>query len=475
MLIFYNVFITDLDVQLLASDLTMSLDDSGTLCADLAATPGSYTYFQISDGINFEIVKVTGCTGPLIDIERGQGDTDAANFAAGTCVAFRLNDVVLSDYICSLSCQDEEDIVCNIVTGAPGFIELSRDGCEMTVDFVPYTAGVGIDITDNDISTDLCNLDPTSELDNTANFIICKNGVPWQVNFAVLVEEIGACGEGAAAPGVQSVVGGTGINVTGTAEVPIVNMDEVLVGGGSFLGITFNNLGQAIVVPGTDPLIPVALPDGNYDPANITVAGGLITAISTSTSFGVVSVSQTVGASVTVDNTDPNNPLIELPDSTLVPGTYSGFTFDDKGRATAFVAPPDAITSITTPIGSRLTITGPVAGVVDIDHDDSGVGAGIYNGITVDAKGHVVSVTGSGVSRWVGTAASVASLTENLTATNVGATMTLTFTIPTSNPLYHVMASDDAGTQFPVTSRGAGVFDIDTTGVVGLVYVTAIG
>lgn len=62
-----------------------------------------YTYLQIKDGTNLEVVKVSSVGGSLI-VVRGLEQTVAATFPKGSCVQHVLTATAVRDIVCQMDC-----------------------------------------------------------------------------------------------------------------------------------------------------------------------------------------------------------------------------------------------------------------------------------------------------------------------------------------------------------------------------------
>ena len=62
-----------------------------------------YTYLQVRDGTNIEIVKVSASNGTLL-VTRGQENTTATAFPKGSCVEWKLTTSAVRDIVCQMDC-----------------------------------------------------------------------------------------------------------------------------------------------------------------------------------------------------------------------------------------------------------------------------------------------------------------------------------------------------------------------------------
>lgn len=64
---------------------------------------GGYTYLQVRDGTNIEIVKVSADNGRLL-VTRGQENTEATTFPKGSCIEWKLTTTAVRDIVCQMDC-----------------------------------------------------------------------------------------------------------------------------------------------------------------------------------------------------------------------------------------------------------------------------------------------------------------------------------------------------------------------------------
>ena len=141
---------------------------------------------------------------------------------------------------------------------------------------------------------------------------------------------------------------------------------------GTSAGITFDAQGH---ITGTTALGPADLP------------------IATDSTIGGVSVPAASGLTVTAAGALGH-------DSAITPATLSGVTVNATGHVTGLVALQGADLPAATPtVKGGVSVPGPglqVSGAGALTHSDSGVAAGIYQSVTVNALGHVTA--GGGLS-----------------------------------------------------------------------------
>ena len=64
---------------------------------------GGYTYLQLRDGTNIEIIKVSANNGNLL-VTRGQEITKATTFPKGSCIEWKLTTSAVRDIVCQMDC-----------------------------------------------------------------------------------------------------------------------------------------------------------------------------------------------------------------------------------------------------------------------------------------------------------------------------------------------------------------------------------
>jgi hypothetical protein len=108
----------EIATTLTATQSTMLLKNNQPIYCTMA---GSHSYGMITDGVAIEWVKVTGCIGLLLSIERAQFGTVARTWVAGMA--------------CFTASQYHPLIVCEMV---------SQGGCDVTTNCPPLSTGEAI-------------------------------------------------------------------------------------------------------------------------------------------------------------------------------------------------------------------------------------------------------------------------------------------------------------------------------------------
>jgi hypothetical protein len=106
--------------------LSFSGTDTAKLCAALGA---NFSYLTLNTPLGSEIIRVA-CSGGVVTVTRGQGGTNPLAAAKGTCLCFKVNKLVLDNYLPQGYCEP------SIVTTTPDFIEIIPPvdpSCQWTV------------------------------------------------------------------------------------------------------------------------------------------------------------------------------------------------------------------------------------------------------------------------------------------------------------------------------------------------------
>ena len=87
-----------------ATDLPIFEEHLSKLRAVLGTS--GYTYLQIKDGTNVEIVKVQANNGNL-SVVRGLEQTSATTFPKGSCITWVMTSSAVRDIVCQMDCCPE--------------------------------------------------------------------------------------------------------------------------------------------------------------------------------------------------------------------------------------------------------------------------------------------------------------------------------------------------------------------------------
>lgn len=107
--------------------LPVTNSDKERVCSKLDV--GDHTYLTLNTNSGVEIVKVTCDQGELF-VERGQGDTEAVTAPVNSCLCFKINSLILDEYVGKQACEF------SIVTDTPDYILITppeEDSCEWKV------------------------------------------------------------------------------------------------------------------------------------------------------------------------------------------------------------------------------------------------------------------------------------------------------------------------------------------------------
>lgn len=86
------------------ADLPVFEEHLSALRARLGAT--GYTYLEVKDGYNTEIIKVMSVCGN-IEIERGLESTDPHTFPKGSYIGWAMTPSAIRDIVCQMECCPE--------------------------------------------------------------------------------------------------------------------------------------------------------------------------------------------------------------------------------------------------------------------------------------------------------------------------------------------------------------------------------
>ena len=252
-----------------------------------------YTFASISDGVNFEVIRIDSVAAPNLSVTRGLDGTTTSAFPTGACIRF----VWTSEGIAAIATSGgitvtgsgavtatetspgvwNVDVPATTITGVSP-IQVLGEFPEYEVTFQGTYggccgcggsgggSGTPITITDTGIAV-VTGSDPTFNVGVAAPNFIGASGVTVTGTWP----NITFTGPGVIPPsGVSSVTGSTKILISGTASNPVVNLLTTGVGAGTYNGLTFDAYGTITAV-------------------NLTYVP-LTTIVSTSSSLNVVSI-----------------------------------------------------------------------------------------------------------------------------------------------------------------------------------------
>jgi hypothetical protein len=169
-------------------------------------------------------------------------------------------------------------------------------------------------------------------------------------------------------PGYSPPVGGTVTSVTGTADfgitntttTPLISLSNIFptVGGGNAFGAGLSATGviSGIRVSNTGRVMEVvttALPNGVFTNPQITVANGIITAVATGAipdapiSSGTVTIVN-AGTGIAVSGVPTSTPTVGIANTGVVAGSYEGVQINAQGQIVTLPGGFGPISSITT-------------------------------------------------------------------------------------------------------------------------------
>lgn len=257
-------FQTNLSAFLANTATLMSLPAAFITQIQTAVTPGNFTIFSISNGLQFEIIQCTGVSGGQAVIVRAQEGTTAQTFAAGSTVRFVWTQVGI------LAITNGGAGVPIVVTGSNA-VTVTGGPVNYNVDvpFTTLTAGAGISVTGTFPNFTITNTAPGSGVLPT---IVTGSGVAVvtpilggynvDVSTTTLTAGLGISVTGTfpnftiastVTPGgtgtVTSVTAGPGISVTGVPTVtPTVSLTPTGIVAGVYGALTVNTYGQLTAI-----------------------------------------------------------------------------------------------------------------------------------------------------------------------------------------------------------------------------------
>lgn len=251
-------FQTNLAATLLNSATQMLLPASAASTIASLVGVGDYSILALNNGVNFEIVYVTGVTGGAVNIMRAQEGTTAFTFGTGTDVRFVWTPVGIQETATAGTPVTITGINAASVTGSPNYV--------VDVPETAITAGTGISVTGAFPNFTITNTDPGIPVPPTevtgsgvaqvtsiltgynvnVDPVIFTNGTGISVSGTYPNFTITNTAPSPASPGTVTVVTpGTGIAITGTPSIaPVVGLANSGVTAGTYGGITVNAQGQ---------------------------------------------------------------------------------------------------------------------------------------------------------------------------------------------------------------------------------------
>lgn len=275
-----------------AGQLKIDSNAATLIAAELGA---NFTFAALSDGVNFEIVKITSVTGSFLNVVRAQDGTTTSAFPIGSCLRF----VWTTEGITAIAAGG------SLVLTGTGVVTATQTGPNAWSVNVPSTSITGA------LPIEVLGAYPSFEIDFQATYggCCCSGGgggsgavttvtgsglanvtqslANYDVNVAppnfIAAGGITITGvwpnvtfnvPSVVATGVQSVTGSTKILMSGTLTNPVVNLQTTGVGAATYNGISYDNWGtivavNALYVPlvtgsSTNPAVSVIESAGNF-------------------------------------------------------------------------------------------------------------------------------------------------------------------------------------------------------------------
>lgn len=314
-------FSTTLSSGITPASNSMTLPSSAIAFLTTLGIDGTnYTEAALTDGVSFEIVRLTEVLGgTAVGITRGQAGTAAGTFPSGTTVRFvwTANGVQEEAAIVGASVSFTSNVA-GAITGGPAVFN---------IDFPVYTAG--------------------------ANLVLSGT----YPNYSLALDPGYTPPSGGS---VASVSGSTDFNVSDPTSNPIISLSNIFptTGGGNVFGAGLSVSGaiSGIRVSNTGRVMEVAataLPNGVFSNAVITIANGIISAISEGVAPGAPETPGSVtivnaGTGITVSGVPSENPTVGISNTGVTAGVYEGLQINAQGQIVAVpggFAPISNITS----------------------------------------------------------------------------------------------------------------------------------
>ena len=287
------------DASVIKVDATLA----GIIAAAVAIEAGP-TWFAIYTNNIYELVKVVDLDGQFLAVERGQGNTLASPFAAGTTVEF----VVTAEAIlASLG-----DIGAIVVEGAGiASVESAGETYTVTVEAPTFEGTGGVEVTGT-----------------------------WP-NYEIHFTKSDCCGN-------ESGEGGTGI-----------------------ASLEFEGIANGYVEDGVG-YISVDMP--NFNSSSITITGtwpNISFEVDGGSTSGTVTVVQ-AGAGITILGDPTDSPTVAITNTGVNAGTYGGIEINARGQIVSVPATLNPVSIITVASGSPITVD-RTDDAVEFDIDEAGI------------------------------------------------------------------------------------------------------
>lgn len=374
--------------------LKYPITDESTVLVPTNPVPAQFqlslpTYITITDNANKEYTQCVAVNldGSLTVIRNIIG-AGSYPFAAGACLTDEIDNELLEFIICQSECVSGSTALVG-----DSFITVDPITNGYRLSFEGYIEGAGVNINGRYLAADVYNTSLAPSVLGGTDVIYVGQGMQTYHTTltdlsSYIINQLPASQTGA------STKAGTGLVDQGTVSAPKIGMPQLLGSTTTMPGLTFDTYGRLVAYdPQSFPSATTPItPDGVFPYATVTVQGGQVVSVSANTFNGVSSVSTT---SPITNTGTPANPNIGLTQQVGVAGTQAGITYNEFGIVTAR-SPYLGNYPITsaTPIIHTIVNQGGTD-YVEISHQNSGIAAGVYSGITVDEKGHVISITDS--------------------------------------------------------------------------------
>ena len=168
-----------------------------SVAMSIATELGSdFTYASLSDGVNYEIIRIDSVTAPFLNVTRGQDGTTTSAFPAGACIRFIWN---------------AEGILA--VTGGTSFTLVGTGAATVTGTYPNFTVDVPVPVITATLPIEVMGEYPAWEIDFQGSFGGCCCGGATGATGGTITEITGS--------GLATVTGSTG--PTANVDVPVFN------------------------------------------------------------------------------------------------------------------------------------------------------------------------------------------------------------------------------------------------------------